>query len=118
MADKREPFEMPFESKMGSVPVKLDDTTLRDGEQTAKTGERVGTLGNSILPMLHDLELGHIYTFAHPSKTYEEHLRNLHMGVDWVFGMAGRASTSAVVTAVRRSSSAPARAGELGGLRP
>jgi len=28
-------WEMPFESKIGSVPVKLDDTTLRDGEQTA-----------------------------------------------------------------------------------
>ena len=28
-------WEMPFESKLGTVPVKLDDTTLRDGEQTA-----------------------------------------------------------------------------------
>jgi len=28
-------WEMPFESAIGSVPIKLDDTTLRDGEQTA-----------------------------------------------------------------------------------
>jgi len=28
-------WEMPVESKLGSMPVKLDDTTLRDGEQTA-----------------------------------------------------------------------------------
>lgn len=28
-------WEMPVESKLGKLPVKLDDTTLRDGEQTA-----------------------------------------------------------------------------------
>ena len=28
-------WEMPFESKIGDIRVKLDDTTLRDGEQTA-----------------------------------------------------------------------------------
>lgn len=27
--------DMPFESRLGSTPVRLDDTTLRDGEQTA-----------------------------------------------------------------------------------
>ena len=28
-------WELPVESKLGSMPVRLDDTTLRDGEQTA-----------------------------------------------------------------------------------
>jgi len=28
-------WKTPFESKLGTLPVKLDDTTLRDGEQTA-----------------------------------------------------------------------------------
>ena len=33
--DKRLAYDMPVESKLGTVKVKLDDTTLRDGEQTA-----------------------------------------------------------------------------------
>jgi homocitrate synthase NifV len=33
--DKRLAYDMPVESKLGSIQVKLDDTTLRDGEQTA-----------------------------------------------------------------------------------
>jgi homocitrate synthase NifV len=33
--DDRRAFRTPFESKLGTLPIKLDDTTLRDGEQTA-----------------------------------------------------------------------------------
>ncbi len=33
--EKMQIWELPVESHLGSVPVKLDDTTLRDGEQTA-----------------------------------------------------------------------------------
>jgi len=33
--DKRLAYDMPVESKLGKFKIKLDDTTLRDGEQTA-----------------------------------------------------------------------------------
>ncbi len=33
--DTKMAYEMPIESSLGSAPIKLDDTTLRDGEQTA-----------------------------------------------------------------------------------
>ena len=29
------PYDMPVASLLGTAPIKLDDTTLRDGEQTA-----------------------------------------------------------------------------------
>jgi len=35
VGDKVVPFELPIESEMGKLPIKLDDTTLRDGEQTS-----------------------------------------------------------------------------------
>jgi homocitrate synthase NifV len=35
MDESKRALEVPFESKLGTAPIKLDDTTLRDGEQTA-----------------------------------------------------------------------------------
>jgi homocitrate synthase NifV len=83
MDDSKKALEVPFESRLGAAEVKLDDTTLRDGEQTAgvvfanKEKVRIARLLDEI--GVHQIEAGIAAMGGDERDTLEE---IAHLGLD------------------------------------